>query len=77
MFKKVPSKIFSPSMKNENKMYSSNIVIAPKPMNASQKMSKLKILPATIKPTFKTASSSKLNCKYYNEKLYLKYVIFY
>lgn len=76
MFKKVSSRIFSPNTRNEKKMYGSNIVIAPKPMNESQTIPKLKILPAPIKSTYKTSNSSRINCKYNEKLLDLKYVIF-
>lgn len=72
MFEKVSSRIFSPNMGNEKKTYSSNIVIAPKPINESQKNPKLKILPAPINPTYKTSSSSRINCKYNEKLLHLK-----
>lgn len=69
LFLKVLSKISLPNTKKENKMCNSNITIAPKPMNASQKNPKLRILPVPIKPAFKEAVSSitnnaLINCKY-------------
>lgn len=45
-------------------------------MNESQNISKQKILPAPIKPTYKTSSSSKINCKHNEKLLDLKLVIF-
>lgn len=57
----VLSRISLPNIKKENKMCNSNITIAPKPMNASHKSPKLRILPVPIKPAFKEAVSSITN----------------
>lgn len=70
LFKKVLSKLL-PKLNNKNTMCNDNIAIAPRPTDTSQKVPKLKILPAPIKSTFNKDVSSKNNntlihnnCKY-------------
>lgn len=78
---KVLSRVLSPNVSNENKMYETNFAIPLKPMNEVKKISKLKILPSPIKPIFNATISSQINnalinnkCKYYFENVYLKLI---
>lgn len=49
-------------------MYESNFAIPLKPMNEVKKMSRLKILPSSIRPTFNTTISSPNNNTLINNK---------
>lgn len=55
------SRILLPNLNNKDTMCNTNVAIAPKSTNTNQKVPKLKILPASIKPTFNADISSKTN----------------